>query len=199
MRCASADDDHVGGFERSTRAVGVEHRNLRPWLERFARASCEARLDLDSGDFAGGTCELSEKGRVVASAASEVEDLVAGLNAERFEVNSPQAGLTVVEVLRFIEHNKSIAVDPHGVRIGSYVAFAIALNDPWSWPHEALPRNGGECGEDGRRRDAVTPGDLLGIEAASGFDRFGHSGSSFRKCYSAATGFSASQGPRWLR
>ena len=41
MRGAGADDNHVGGIEGAARAVGMNHGDLRPGLERDARASGE--------------------------------------------------------------------------------------------------------------------------------------------------------------
>jgi hypothetical protein len=111
MRGVGADDDYIRRIEGAARAVGMEHRDLWPRLERKASAGRKTVFNFNRCNFAVGAGELSQDGRVVAGAASEVENLFSGLNAKRFQVNCPETGLTIVEVLRFVENNECIVVD----------------------------------------------------------------------------------------
>ena len=52
MSSAGADDNDFGGIEWALRAVGMKDGNLRPRLQRDARAGCERFVDFDGDDAA---------------------------------------------------------------------------------------------------------------------------------------------------
>lgn len=174
VRGAGADDNYIGWLEWAAGAVGVEHGYLRPGFERGARTGREAFFDVDCGDFARRAGEFGEDGRVVTGAAAEMKNAIAGLNAEQVEMNGPQAGLAVVQMLGFVEHDERVAVNVGGVGVGGEAIAAAALNYPGAGPHEAFARHGCEGGEDGRRGDAVEAAQLFGVRAPRGFDGVGH-------------------------
>ena len=126
----------------------MDHGDLRPWLECDARTGCKAFLHFNCGHFAGRAGELGEDGSVVARAAAEVQNQIAGANPEQIEVDGPEARLAVVEVLHPIEHDESVAVHVRRIGILGEPARAAALNRPWTRAHEAFARHGCEGGED---------------------------------------------------
>jgi hypothetical protein len=67
----------------------MDRGDLRPWLECGARAGRKAFLNFNRGDPAGRPGEFGEDGGVVACAAAEVENAIAGANLELVEMDSP--------------------------------------------------------------------------------------------------------------
>ena len=115
MRCAGADDNDVGGIEWAPRAVGMNDGDLRPGLERDARAGRERFVDFDGDDAAVRAGELGEDGGVIAGAAAEMKNAIAGVNVEQAEMKGPQAGLAVVQALGRVENDQRIAIDVAGI------------------------------------------------------------------------------------
>src|SRR5208337_2252029 len=89
-------------------------------------------------------------------------------------MNGPEAGLAVIQALRFVEHDERVAVHVRGVGVLGEPTGAARLNRPGTRPHEALARHGCESGEDRRRGDAIEAAQLFGIKAPRGFDGIGH-------------------------
>ena len=111
MSGAGADDNGVCWIEWAARSVSMNNGNLGPGLERDARAVCEGFVDFDSDDEAVRAHKLGEDSRVIARAATEMKDVVAGMNVEKTEMNSPKAGLAVVEALGRVENDERIFVE----------------------------------------------------------------------------------------
>ena len=100
MRGAGADDDDVGWIKWALRAVSVSDGDLRPGLKRDARTGGERFVDFDGDDFSMRAGELGKNGGVIAGAAAEMKNVIAGMNVEQAKVEGPQAGLAVVQELR---------------------------------------------------------------------------------------------------
>lgn len=174
MRSAGTDDNCIGGRERAARAVGMEHGDLRPGLKCGTRAGCEAFLNFDCDNFAIQAGKLGEDCSVIAGSAAEVKNAIAGANPEQVEVNGPEAGLAVIQALRFVEYDEGVAVHMCRVSVLSKPLISIALNHPWTGPYEALAGHACEGCEDVWRGDVVEAAQRLGIKAPRGFDGIGH-------------------------
>ena len=90
MRGAGADDDHVGGIERAARSVGMDDGDLGPRLERDAGTGRESLVDFDGDDVALRAVKLGEDRRVIAGAATEMKNVVAGMNVEQAQDERPR-------------------------------------------------------------------------------------------------------------
>ena len=142
MRCAGADDDDVGGIEWTVRAVGMSNCDLRPGLERDARAGSECRVDFDGDDFSLRAGELGKDGGVIAGAATQVKNVVAGSDVEQAEVKCPEAGLTIVQMFGRVEHDERIAIDIARIGAFSKVLRAAGLNHPRTGTNKTLAGHG---------------------------------------------------------
>jgi hypothetical protein len=154
----------------------VKHVDLRPGLESDARAIRKGLVDFDGDDAATWAGKFGENGRVIACATTEMKNVVARMDVEQVQMNSPKAGLTVVEALGRIENNERILI--YVARFGAFSEglFAAGLDHPWAGTGEAFTGNRRECGKNSGRRDAITSAKFLGERAASGFDRNGFEG-----------------------
>ena len=158
------------GSNGPLRAVGLNDGDLRPGLERDAGAVREGLVDFDGDDVATRADKLGENGRVIACATTEMKDVVAGMDVKQIQVNCPEARLAIVQALGRIEDDKGILVNVARVGAFSEGLCAADLDQPWAGTDEALAGNGGECGKNGGRGDAVDPAQFLGERAPYGFD-----------------------------
>lgn len=157
MRCAGANDDHIGWIERAARPVGMNDGDLWPGFESGASAIREGRVDFDGDDAATRADKLAENGCVIAGATTKMNDVIAGMNVEQAQMKCPKAGLTIVQTLGRVENDKRILV--HVARVGTFNEglFAARLDHPWAGADKAFAGNGGECGTNARRGDAICP------------------------------------------
>jgi hypothetical protein len=159
--------------EWALRAVGMDDGDLRPGLERDARTGGEAFVDFDGDDISPRAGKLGENGGVIARAATEMKDVVAGVDVEQAEVRGPKAGLAVIQALGRVEHDEGILIDVSGLVAFSEVLCAAGLNHPRTEANETFAGHGGEGAENSGRGDVVDAAQLFGVEEPRGFDRIG--------------------------
>lgn len=170
MRSAGAGDNGVGWIERPARSVGMHDGDLGPWLQSHPSPGCESLVNFDCDDVAMPTNKLCEDGRVIPRSATKMKNRIAGMNVKQAEMKSPKAGLTVVDAPGGIENDQRIPVEIVRIDGFSEGLRAAVLDRPRRVAREALPRNGGERGKNGWRRDTVKPAEFLGEKAPRGFD-----------------------------
>ena len=147
--------------------------SLWPGLKRDARTGGERWVDFDGDDISLRAGELGEDGGVIARAAAEMKDAIAGADVEQAEVKGPQAGLAVVQALGRVEHNECILIDVLGIGAFSEPLRAAGLNHPRTGANETFAGHGGEGAENGGRGDVVDAAQFLGVKMPRGFDRIG--------------------------
>ena len=167
---AGADDNCIGWIEWAVGSVGMNDGDLEPGLERDPGTGCEAFVDFDGDDAAMRADNLGEDGRVVACATTKMKDVIARMDVEQAQMKCPKTGLTIVEALGRVENNERVLVNIPRICAFSEGLCAADLDHPWAGADEAFAGNGGECGKNGGRGDAIGPAQFLGERAPRGFD-----------------------------
>ena len=138
MRGAGADDNNVRRFKRAAGAVAMEDTHLGPWSERDARPFRNCIVDLDCGDSPFRADNLSQDRRVIAGAATKMEQMIAGADAKLIEKKSPHAGLAVVDAFGLVEGDEHVVIKMARVVALSRPVFIPAQNPPGSRANETL-------------------------------------------------------------
>jgi hypothetical protein len=99
-----------------------------------------------------------------------MKDVVAGMNVEQAKMKSPKAGLAIVEVLGRVQNDERVLIYVSGIGAFSEGLCTADLDHPWAGTDEMFAKNGGECGENGGRGDAIGPAQFLGERAPRGFE-----------------------------
>jgi len=137
----------------------------------------EAALDFDGGDVALGAGEFSEDRGVVTGSATEMEHHLAGLDVEVIEYDGPEAGLAVVDAFRLVEGDERVVIDVLWIGVLSCPVAIEPKDPPGAGPDEPRAGNGGEGLKQSVGRHAGEDAQILGVNAACGFERGVHRGS----------------------
>ena len=111
MGGTSADNNDIDWIEGDQSPIRVANRDLRPRSERFARLFGQAWINFDRHDFARRSNELGSDGGVIAGAATKMEDLLSGSDAELVQKESPKARLAVIDTPGLVERDQHIVID----------------------------------------------------------------------------------------
>ena len=79
---------------------------------------CQRGVELDRRDLAGRTDQLGQDRAIIAGAGADMDDMLAGLRAERLEEFGVQRRAAVVDPARRVERDDQILVEHDRVSAG---------------------------------------------------------------------------------
>jgi len=182
-RCrARVGVDRVGRRQRAGGARTLLQRDVGAVREIFARPRRERRVDLEGFDMSARAHELGEDRGVIARSRADMQNALAGLQAERRDPGGMRARLAVVDAVHRVERDQSVDIDEAGiVGLRHHIAAAPGTRDaPRSGSEEFLARHGGESGAKPRLVDAGMRRHITRVPFAHvGYQRVRHQPSAF--------------------